>query len=926
VRAESVDAVVTVVGRERELAALSELLEAAERGRGSVAVLVGEPGIGKTATARELARRADGGGGVLVHWAACFENDPRPFASWVRIGSRIVECTEPDDLHRRLGAAAAAAAAVVPALADTLPGLAPPAPLVPAEARFRASDALARLVGAAGLRGTTLLVVDDLQWADSSSLEFLPHVARALRDEPVLLLGTARAPEVGLDHPLAHALAAAERELPVHRIPIAALDRTAIAGLIADSAGREASPEAVEAVLRETGGNAFFAHELVRHLVEEGYDLANREVPAEAVPAGVRDAVGGRIRRLSGDARSALAVACAFAGPFGFDELEAVTGLTEDSLLAVLDELLAASMLHALDDDRYEFGHSIVRHTLYEALTPSRRARLHRRVVEALETVEGGAANRAPELAEQYHRSRSLPGAANGVTYALAAAETARQSFAYESAARSLRIARDLAAEAPATVRADVLRRLALAEAEALRVDEARAAAEDALRELEAARASSDEIAAFLVEVAWALQEAGAEDVLVRPVVARGLALVGDDRGLAWARLKLAERPLERFVVAGVEGGRWTCFDARAVEIARSRGSERDWAKTVELMDWRSRDETEAVAGAALEWRDRGAAIHALSVVTRSFMHQHGAFREAAQSAANLLALSEGVGSFPGQAYAHVYLSWSALVRGDLDLARAEAARADDAVARLGRGHRLHFSLRFLRCALLESGDADWARAAELRMETVRQPAFPPWMTLLYLALATRAYAAAGDELSARRLLDEIVPVLARLPATTLNQNGAVAAAAWAAWLLRAREHAAALRRSALALIEAGVGDYPTTSRELAVAWMTRLAGNGAEGREYLQRARATLSAAGQAPLLELVECEQREGARGPDGLTGREMEVLRALAAGRSNKEIAAELVLSVHTVERHVANAYRKIGAHNRAEATAYAVTVGL
>lgn len=919
------DAVVTIVGRERELAALSELLEAAGREGGSFAVLVGEPGIGKTATAREFARRAEDNG-VLVHWAACFEDDPTPFASWVRIASRIVECAESDDLRRRLGSAAAAAAAVVPALAEKLSGLAPPAPLAPAEARFRASDALARLAGAAGLTGTTVMVVDDLQWADSSSLEFLPHVARALRDEPVLLLGTAREPEVGLDHPLAHALAAAERELPVHRIPVSALDRSAIADLIADSAGREASPEAVEAVLRETGGNAFFAHELVRHLLEEGYDLVNREVPAEAVPAGVRDAVGGRIRRLSVDARSALAVACAFAGPFGFDELEAVTGLTEESLLAVLDELLAASMLRAVEADRYEFGHSIVRHTLYESLTPSRRARLHRRVVEALETAEAGAAaHRSAELAEQYHRSRSLPGAANGVPHALAAAEAARRSFAYGSAARSLRIARDLAADVPATVRAEVLRRLAVAEAEALHVDEARAAAEDALRELEAARASGEEIAAFLVEAAWALQDAGAEDVLVRPLVARGLALLGDDRGLVWARLKLAERPLERFVVAGVEAGRWTGFDPRAIEIARSRGSERDWAKTLELMDWRSRDETDAVASAALEWQDRGAAIHALSVVTRSLMHQHGAFREAAQSAADLRTLSEHVGSLPGQAYAHVYLSWSALVAGDLELARDEAARADDAVARLGRGHRLHFTLRFLRCAILEGVEADWARAAELRMETVRERAFPPWMTLLYLSLAARAYAVAGDEPPARRLLDEIVPVLTRLPATTLNQNGAVAAAAWASWLLRARKHAPTLRRSALALIEAGVGDYPTTSRELAVAWTTGLAGDSAEELEYLERARAVLSAAGQLPLLELVE-STRAGAGRPDGLTGREVEVLRALAAGRSNKEIAAELVLSVHTVERHVANAYRKIGAHNRAEATAYAVTAGL
>ena len=915
---------VTVVGRSRELSALTELLEDAERGRGSIAMLVGEPGIGKTATAREFARCATESG-ALVRWAACFEDDPTPFGAWKEIATDIVESAKPDHLRFRLGAAAPAAAALVPAVADALAGLPSPARLAPAEARFRAFDALARLIAAAGLRGPALIVVDDLQWADSSSLEALSHIARALRDEPVLLLGTAREREVGLDHPLAHALAAAERELPIRRIPLAGLDATAVASLVAEEAGREPSPEAVETVLQETGGNAFFVTELVRHLVAEGYDFASGDVAAGAVPAGVRDAVGGRIRRLSGDARSTLGVACAFVGPFSFEELAVSTGVNEGPLLATLDELLATSMVRALEDDRYEFGHSIVRHTLYEALTPSRRARLHRRVVEALETAEGGAAKRRnAELAEQYHRSRSLPGAANGIPYALDAAEAARRSFAYGSAARSLRIARDLAVDAPVAVRADVLRRLALAEAAALRVDEARAAADDGLRQLEAAGAGAEELATFVVEAVWALQDAGAEDVVVRPLIVYGLALIGDEPGLLWARLKLSERPLDRFVVAGVEGGRWTGFGVRAVEIARSQGSERDWAKTLELMDWRPRAATEALAREALKWRDEGAAVHALSVVTRSLMHQHGAFREAARAAADLLALSERVGSFPGEAYAHVYSSWPALAAGDHERAREEAARADAAVARLGRGHRLHFTLRFLRCAILEGAEGDWAAAARLRMETVREPAFPPWMTLLYLALAARAYAAAEDEPPARRLLDELVPVLTRLPPTTLNENGAVSAAAWAAWRLRAREHAQALRRAALELIDAGVGDYPTMSRELSVAWMARLVDDDAEAVEYLERARATLTAAGQVPLLAVVESEHRVGRR--DGLTPREVEVLRALAAGRSNREIAAELVLSVHTVERHVANVYRKIGVRNRAEATAYAVSAGL
>jgi DNA-binding NarL/FixJ family response regulator len=216
-------------------------------------------------------------------------------------------------------------------------------------------------------------------------------------------------------------------------------------------------------------------------------------------------------------------------------------------------------------------------------------------------------------------------------------------------------------------------------------------------------------------------------------------------------------------------------------------------------------------------------------------------------------------------------------------------------------------------------------------METARDPALPPWMAVLHLSLAARAYAEAGDERQARALLADLVPALARLDPRTLNQNGAVANVAWAAWRLGAREHASTLRRLTLDLVEAGVGDYSGTSRELAVAWMAALENDRPAALEYLARARTTLAATGQRSLLDVVtETERavrgRDGAQRPDRLTQRELEVLRAVAAGRSNKEIARELFLSVHTVERHVANVYRKIGAHNRAEAAAYATRLEL
>lgn len=916
------------IGRGRELATLEALLADARAGKPSFALVLGEPGIGKTRTVQELAGSARTAG-IHVLWSTCFEDDPRPFAPWVRVADQIVALTDPGELADRLGAAAAAAATVIPRLAEALPHLSPLAPLAPTEARFRVYDALARLVAGAVHGEATLVVLDDLQWADAASLELLAYIARTLEEEPLLLVGTAR--EVGLDHPLGHALADVERRLTVHRLRLRALGDEAIALLIEDLLGYPLSSRIVEAIAGETAGNPFFAVALVRHLAEEGHDLAADGVAA-AIPGSVRDAVGRRLARLSPETAQMLGLACAFSGPFRFEELQVLTELDEDALLGALDEALGAAMLRPGDGDGYEFGHAIVRQALYEASSPSRRGRLHRRLAQALEQVHAGnEGQHAAELATQYHRSRSVPGAAHGAAYALAAADAAHERFAYEGAAEFLRMARDLAVDSLPSVRAEILTRLAVVEAEGLLVECSRRTVDEAVHALEETAADEQTIAAFLAEAAWALQEAGARPELVQPLVGRGLGLLGVRRDLTWARLKLGEYPLETFRVGDVVAGRWLGFDPEAVAIARSRGQEHDYAKTVELMDWRTRDEMEELLTLARRWKDRMAAIHVLSVVMRGLIHQHGAFLEAAEVAAELAAMSERCGSLPGEAYARVYLAWARYDLGDLDEARRRAEHAEELVRRLGTGHRLQFSVRFFKQRQLQL-DERWGELAAFRMETARDPALPPWMAVLHLSLAARAYAEAGDEHHARDLLANLVPALARLDPRTLNQNGAVVNAARAAWLIGAREHASVLRRLALELVEAHVGDYSGTSRELAVAWMATLENDRAAALEYLTRARATLTSSGQLPLLDLVTETERavRGREGrdlrPDGLTPRELEVLRAVASGHSNKEIASELFLSVHTVERHIANVYRKIGAHNRAQAAAYATRLEL
>jgi DNA-binding CsgD family transcriptional regulator len=272
----------------------------------------------------------------------------------------------------------------------------------------------------------------------------------------------------------------------------------------------------------------------------------------------------------------------------------------------------------------------------------------------------------------------------------------------------------------------------------------------------------------------------------------------------------------------------------------------------------------------------------------------------------------------------------------------------------------------FVEFMLGQYTDEDLTRFARLESERAFDPRIHPWLTLLHASAAAYAHARSGDAAEARRYLGWIVPALGALSPTTINQGASVFFTAGAAWELGEAEHAAELRRLALALIASEVADYTPVSSELTVARMSTLLGHVGEARLYFDRARAVLNERGTRPLRAIVDhdealvvgrqnaaaaTELAESARAVfeelemkgwldraetllsslrsvevSGLTPRETEVLRLLAGGRTNKEIAAELVISVHTVERHVATIYRKIGARNRMDATAFAHTSGL
>jgi DNA-binding CsgD family transcriptional regulator len=937
------------VGRRGVLDQLMAKLDEAFEGRGSVVMIAGELGIGKTAIARALIGRARERGATVLT-GACFEGDWRPaYAPWVQALSPYIER---GGLSGLLGA--------------------PVPPLPPDEARLRLFDAVSRLLAAIADTGPVVLVLDDLHWADRDTLRLLRYVARETAVLPLLIAGAYRDPDGDdLGVQIAGEL---RREAALERIGLQGLGVDEIGDYLAAVAGRPMPAPLARAIHAETAGNPFYVGEVLHQLADGGKLVEGAESSSLrdlGVPPGMREILAVRMSRLSAGAGQVLGVACALSGGFEFGLLRSLTGLPEADLLDAIDELLRVGLIRRAGEPHagYDFAHAIVRHTLVEGLNPDRRARLHRRIAETLE--ESAGRGRTAELAYQFHASRGLPGAERGVVHCRAAAAEAAGSYAPHRAARFLQMGADLSAGAPPGDRADVLRALAVAQAEALLLDDARASVEAALAAMTAAGADPAVTAAFLARVARTLKDGGAGRTAWEPLVASGLAVTGDRRDLTWARLTLLLDRVEVLATGAVNASRLLPHDPQAVTIARSAGGEDDHALTFEPLHCRSPDETQVILRLARTWRRPTAVLRALDIVGRDLLHRHGAFREARGILEELLAASERYGSIPAQAEALVQLSAVQAALGDLTPARAAEQRARDLVVRLGPEHRLHPILELVVVSLLAYlTDGDWrelgARAARLSAEpeTGRTPLGPPWASLAVVNLSR-----AGAEAECRRLLDALTPVLHRLGPAGFRQAPCVCRAADAVWELSATEYAASYRRLARELIAAGVADAAVGSAALTVARMAALLGEDAEAADWFARARTALEADGRRPLRAIVDYDEaralrragspdaariatlrqaaleafrelgmdswerraqrlvsRRDADLPDRLTAREAEVLVLVAGGMTNKQIAAELILSPATVERHVANVYRKIGARRRADAATYAVVHGL
>ena len=437
------------VGRSAELDRLAALPDRARKDGRQLALVGGEPGSGKTRLARELAEQVTAAG-MHVLYGTCDAAVRTPYQP-------LVEALEP-----ALGTLRTPSDGYPPSLTRLLPGLhtgaGGPADAIAADAPAKDPDAerhelhaaMTALLSKLARRAPAVLMLDDVQWADASSLLLLRHLARTLGATPIVVLALFREGEGELPEALASTLAELHRLDGVLRVHLTGLAVADVQELVERGASTRGAPELAEQLVGLTDGNAFLVGEVWRHMVEHEAGASPADV---TIPASVRevmaDRVAGQTPALSGLVQLIAVSPRGVALPV----LRTAAELDDEALLVVLEEGLRTGMLDEIRDASvvYRVRHELLRRTVYERLSSLRAAALHLRVGEALEALPEGRRDRiVNELAFHFRMAAPIAGNDRAVAYALDAAAQAERSFAFAEAAARLEEALGLGLADPA--------------------------------------------------------------------------------------------------------------------------------------------------------------------------------------------------------------------------------------------------------------------------------------------------------------------------------------------------------------------------------------------------------------------------------------------------------------------------------------------
>jgi DNA-binding CsgD family transcriptional regulator len=978
------------VGRQREMAELKGALEEALSGQGRLVMLVGEPGIGKTRTAQELTAHAEAKG-ARVLWGRCpeYQGAP-PYWPWIQAIRSYVREQGPEQLFSEMGAGAAYICQIASDIQERLPQVPPPATTEdPEQARFRLFDSVASFFKNASQRQPLVIVLDNLHWADRSSLLMLEFLAQELGESPLLVVGTYRDVDLSRQHPLFDTLGELAREGRFQRVLLRGLGQEDVGRFIEAAAGIVPPSGLVRAVYTQTEGNPFFVIEVIRWLAQEGELVPGPESHwSVRLPEGVREVIGRRLNRLSQQCNEALTIACVVGREFGLGQLNRLMeGLSEERLLEALEEALAVRIIEEIPRvmGRYQFTHALTQQTLLEELSLTRRVRLHARIAEALEGLYGASVEEhAAELAYHFAEAETLLGSEKVVKYSQLAGEQALTSYAYEEALAHFQrglTAKGIPLEGPEPASdadaAELLFGLGQAQAGTAERIQLHQVVDTISRAFDYYEKVGDVARAVAIAQYPLPSSTGVWRTASTPYyIPRALRLTPPDSPTE-ARL-LSSYGLELGRVENDYEGAQEAF-ARALAIARR---EQDIAlelstlcasANVNLFHFRLRealDQARQAEGLARRLDDLGAAWPAHLNLAR-LLPAIGEVEEAQQHVSAILVIADKL-----RDRYRLALAFSSNARLCRQLGRWAQAR-DFSDRGLAVEPQDYFLLWDRAALEFELGEFD---LGEVYLDQLLRTASPRERVsgnlLAYRALSIPLTARITGVLDRLDVSAEAAETLVSSPLTNqlFSQAGRAALGLMAVLRgdgARCAEHYSSLDRvrgvavllfyisgdRLLGLLSHTMGNLDQASQHFEdslgfcrkagyrpeLAWglcdysdtllQRNQPNDRTRARSLLEESLTISSELGMKPLiqrvvtrLDRIESLPTDASAYPNGLTRREVEVLCLIAAGRSNPDIAAELVISLNTVARHVSNIFSKTGAANRAEAATYAYRHGL
>jgi len=407
------------VAREKELARLGTALAAAADGSPSSLLIAGEAGVGKTRLAHEFARRVGGEAQVLFGSCILLRGGGLPYGPIVDALRTLVRDLDPAELDELLGG-------TLGDLTRLLPSATPP-PQRPAEqigefAQARLFELMLRFLDRLAQLRPVVVIIEDVHWADASTLDLLMFLVRMVRQQRLLFVTTYRSDELHPQHPLRVTIAELKRSQHVEHLELGRFDRAELAALLGGILGGPPSSAMVQRIFDRSGGNVFLAEEL---LAAEGAQ-PNLELPR------LQDLLLTRISALTPDTRHALRVVASVGRPTEHHLLAAAAELPKERLLTALREAVDRQLLIA-EHDAYRFRHVLLQEAVYEEMLPGERDQLHAAVAHALsEDPHAGAfPQTAAELAHHWCAARRYPQA---LTASIAAARVAADVHGFTEA------------------------------------------------------------------------------------------------------------------------------------------------------------------------------------------------------------------------------------------------------------------------------------------------------------------------------------------------------------------------------------------------------------------------------------------------------------------------------------------------------------